>query len=114
MTFKAIGSIAKSAVIKTKSDLLNSKLGKWLSVGALASLMACFACITAFATDPEPSGQAQITDMSSTLVTAFGSLATTLQSYIGAVLPIGIGIMGTIFAIRFGINFFMSLTHREH
>ena len=106
-------SLAKQSLIKTKQNLVNSKVGKWVAAGLVSSFIACFACVTAFATDP-PAGQATITDMSSTIATAFGSLASTLQSYISTVLPIAIGVMGTIFCVRFGINFFMSLTHREH
>ena len=113
MDVSAIKSSVSASLQKTKKEVLNSKLGKWFTAGMLSAFIACFAAFSCFATDPEPSA-ATITDMSSTLVAAFGSLATTLQSYIGAVLPVGIGIMGTIFAIRFGINFFMSLTHREH
>lgn len=112
MTVSAICNSVKSAASKTKSDLFNSKVGKWVTAAMISSFVAMFAAFSCFATDG--TGSATITDMSSTLTSAFSSLATTLQSYITAVLPIGVGIMGTIFGIRFGINFFMSLTHREH
>ena len=105
-------SFARHSVSSTVEQMKKSKLVKVLASSFITGMIACLACVTCFATDPEPS--ATITDMSSTLVSAFGSLSTTLQGYIAAVLPIGIGIMGTIFGIRFGINFFMSLTHREH
>lgn len=107
-------SLAKQSLIKTKQNLVNSKVGKWVAAGLVSSFIACFACISAFAADGDSSGGATIVDMSSTIATAFGTLASTLQSYISTVLPIAIGVMGTIFCVRFGINFFMSLTHREH
>ena len=109
-------SNAKNALIQTKQSFLNKKVGKWISAAMVSSFIACFACVTAFATDPEPSssGGATITDMSSTIADCFGTLRTSLQSYISAVLPIAVGVLGTIFCVRFGINFFMSLTHREH
>ena len=106
-------TIARNSLTSTFDQMKKSKLVKVLASSFVTGIIACLAAVTCFASDPEPSA-ATITDMSSTLVSAFGSLSTTLQGYIAAVLPIGIGIMGTIFGIRFGINFFMSLTHREH
>ena len=107
-------STTKNALIQTKQSFLNKKVGKWISAAMVSSFIACFACVTAFATDPEQSGGATITDLSSTIASSFSTLGTTLTSYISAVLPIAVGVLGTIFCVRFGINFFMSLTHREH
>lgn len=47
------------------------------------------------------------------IVTAFTTAATTVStnvsSMIAAALPVGLGIMGTILAIRVGVRFFKSI-----
>lgn len=48
-------------------------------------------------------------DLATTLQTALQSVQTNVQSMIGVAMPIGLGIMGTIVAIRIGVRFFRGL-----
>ncbi len=50
-----------------------------------------------------------VVDLSATFTTALGSVQTVVQNMISAALPIGLGIMGTILAIRVGVRFFRGL-----
>lgn len=50
-----------------------------------------------------------VVDLSATFTTALGSVQTVVQNMINAALPIGLGIMGTILAIRVGVRFFRGL-----
>lgn len=43
------------------------------------------------------------------LTTAFSLVASNVTDTIGAVLPIALGVMGTVLAIKFGIRFFRSI-----
>lgn len=45
----------------------------------------------------------------SAMTTAFATVASNVQDTIGGVLPIALGIMGTVLAIKFGIRFFRSI-----
>lgn len=53
--------------------------------------------------------EAGVVDLSATFVTALGTVQTVVQNMINAALPIGLGIMGTILAIRVGVRFFRGL-----
>lgn len=50
-----------------------------------------------------------VVDLSATFIAALGSVQTVVQNMINAALPIGLGIMGTILAIRVGVRFFRGL-----
>lgn len=50
-----------------------------------------------------------VVDLSATFTTALGAVQTVVQNMINAALPIGLGIMGTILAIRVGVRFFRGL-----
>ena len=50
-----------------------------------------------------------VVDLSATFTTALGSVQTVVQNMINAALPIGLGIMGTILAVRVGVRFFRGL-----
>ncbi len=52
---------------------------------------------------------AGVVDLTEALTTALGSVQTVVQNMIAAALPIGLGIMGTILAIRVGVRFFRGL-----
>lgn len=53
--------------------------------------------------------EAGVVDLSATFTTALGTVQTVVQNMINAALPIGLGIMGTILAIRVGVRFFRGL-----
>lgn len=53
--------------------------------------------------------EAGVVDLSATFTTALGSVQTVVQNMINSALPIGLGIMGTILAIRVGVRFFRGL-----
>ena len=50
-----------------------------------------------------------VVDLSATFTTALGSIQTVVQNMISDALPVGLGIMGTILAIRVGVRFFRGL-----
>ncbi len=53
--------------------------------------------------------EAGVVDLSATFTAALGTVQTVVQNMINAALPIGLGIMGTILAIRVGVRFFRGL-----
>lgn len=66
---------------------------------------------TAFALAPllvegETTGGADVTGM---LTTSFTSVSADMMSTITAIVPIALGIVGAVMAIRFGVKFFRGL-----
>lgn len=53
--------------------------------------------------------QVLIADLPTLLQTALNSVQTNVQGMIGVAMPIGLGIMGTILAVRIGVRFFRGL-----
>ena len=53
--------------------------------------------------------EAGAVDLTAVFTTALGTVQTVVQNMISAALPIGLGIMGTILAIRVGVRFFRGL-----
>lgn len=53
---------------------------------------------------------ASAVDLKSAMTTAFTQVATDINSYISAALPIALGVIGTVLAIKIGINVFKSIT----
>lgn len=52
--------------------------------------------------------------ISDTLTTSFTSVASDITSGIQAVLPIALGIVGTVMVIMFGIKIFKKLTNKAN
>ena len=48
-------------------------------------------------------------DASSAVVTGLTSAASTMSSMITSVVPIALGVVGTVIAVKFGIRFFKSI-----
>lgn len=53
--------------------------------------------------------EAGAVDLTAVFTAALGTVQTVVQNMISAALPIGLGIMGTILAIRVGVRFFRGL-----
>lgn len=56
-----------------------------------------------------PIAAAEAVNLSETLGTALTTVQTNVQGMIGVAMPIGLGIMGTILAVRIGVRFFRGL-----
>lgn len=53
-------------------------------------------------------------DITSALTTSFTSVASDIKGGISAVLPIALGIVGTVMVITFGIKIFKKLTNKAN
>lgn len=87
------------------AKIKDSKAFKATSVATVSSLVAAMAGITSFAADPESADAA----IQSALSTAFATLQSNLLTYIGIALPSALGVIAIVFAIKFGVRFFLSL-----
>lgn len=52
---------------------------------------------------------AGVLDLSSTLSTALSGIQSSVSGMINVAMPVGLGIMGTILAVRIGVRFFRGL-----
>lgn len=52
---------------------------------------------------------AGVLDLSTTLSTALDGIQSSVSGMINVAMPVGLGIMGTILAVRIGVRFFRGL-----
>ena len=85
-------------MINKLKELFRSKTAKMsLMLSCLTSVLA----LNVFASTPP--------EWQSTISTAFTTVRTDIMSAITTVLPIALGIMGTVIAIRFATKFFKGI-----
>jgi len=78
---------------------------KIVFVGAVIALVVVLTSVTAFASTTP-------TDMEDIMKTAFEAAVASILRSLGVILPIFLGLFGTLIAIKFAIRFFGSVTSK--
>lgn len=95
----------KSMCVKMKESVKqfckeNPKALMRSSACSIGAVIASGASLTCFAADGTP------LDLSTVLSTSLNSLTTQFNTYAGVVVPVALGIFGTVFGIQYGMKLF--------
>ena len=91
---------------KILAKIQNSKLAKAVTVASASSLVACLGAVSVFA-------EVLMLLFRQLFLLLFSTLQSNMITYLGLALPAALGVVAIVFAVKFGVRFFLSLIPKK-